>query len=402
MYSLSVFISRILVVLCLSLAFLGKSIAASSELSDRPEELEAVSSPERVSAKTEVVVPDPVDGPYLLKDSQLEAVVELDPESKEQGRIKSLNLQVKNWKENWKVRFIEEKDTKAISEILSQQSAEKIIYLPDPTKEEEVLRWQKRVIERQPHYRPLIIEDQQSRSLGLIEVHTMSRAVSDLSKQEDILRYYYDKGLISYEPSNPVQELKTETGFPYTYGKYRPINNGGMVRLRVMPVATVAHNVAFLADVIKGVSSLVRMFSEELSYPLHTYPTDKDPGKPKVIMSYTALEHDLRQAFERAGFSLDENPVFGEFWPPTSQSRLPLKKVVAMQSISEILPWSPISLQLVEKSKIIKHIDESSLIVPYLEVFSPFLGQADEQYKGKLSLSYTALIVTILGYMKGE
>jgi len=382
-------------VLCFSLIFSEKPMAASSESSDRPEGLEGVTAPERLSQKTEVVVPASVsvsasDDPYSLKDGQLEAVVEINPESKEQSGIKSLNLQAKGWK----ARFIGgEEDTETIGRILLQQSAEKRIYLPDPSKPDKILEWQKRVIERQPHYRPLIIEDPQSQPVVLIEVHTMPRAVSFPNEQEEILNYYQSKGLMSYSPDNYFEPL---------YGKHRPINDGhsSMVRLRVMPVTTVAHNVAFLTDVIKGVSSLIRVFSKELSYPLHTYPTDKEQGTPRVIMSYTALEDDLRLAFRGAGFSLDENPIFGEFWPPECRDRLPQKKIVAMQFVSKILPWPLVSVQLRKGSEAIKLIEDSRPIVSYLNQFSSFLLREDPEYASKARLSYFALIEMIMGYIK--
>jgi hypothetical protein len=162
----------------------------------------------------------------------------------------------------------------------------------------------------------------------MVELHTMPRAVAFPETQEEILNYYRGKGLMTYDPENPEEKL---------IGKYRPVNDGksSMARMRFMPTTELLDQPKRMVDMIKGTSAFIKKLSEA-SYPMHTYPTDPTQGIPSVLMSYTALEEPVRAAYEAAGFSLEENAAFKEFWAPEHHDELPSKMVIAAQFIHTI------------------------------------------------------------------
>ncbi len=256
---------------------------------------------------------------------------------------KLASFRFRSFKKNWIARSLVKEDTLLIQEILSQQPPEKRIYLPEP-ETEQILEWQRNVKNEQPFYRPFLIENQEKGILALVEVHTMPRAVRFPKEQQKILNYYYEKGLMTYDPNNEEEN--------YT-GKYRPVNDGSssMARLRILPVSTILHDIELISDIIKGTSALIRTFAD-LRYPMHPYSFDNNQGIPKLLMSYTALEEPIREAYQRADFILEENPCFKEFWPSIYRKKLPEKMVIASQFVSTV-PSSLMNLSIAQSPSII-------------------------------------------------
>ncbi len=230
----------------------------------------------------------------------------------------------------WAARSIGigEEDGRQVQAVLADQQSTKRVYMPNPDDLNSISSWQKRVNERQPIYRPFLIENEAQIPLAIVELHTMPRAVSYPVEQDEILKYYQAKGLMTYDADNSEE--------PY-FGKYRPVNDGksSMVRMRFMPTEKLLNDQEMMTDMIKGTSAFIRKLFDQ-NYPMHTYPTDKEQGIPCLLMSYTALENSVRGAYKAAGFSLEENSVFKEFWPEEDRGKLPNEMIVATKFIHTI------------------------------------------------------------------
>lgn len=232
--------------------------------------------------------------------------------------------------QNWQAKSLgeREEETGKIQRILTQQSAQKRVYLPDPSNGEEIGKWQRTVITRQPYYRPFLVESIEGEPLALVELHTMPRAVMFPAQQGEILDFYLGKGLMTYDPTHQEKEL---------LGKYRVVREGpaGMARMRFMPSESLLTRPELLQDMIKGTSAFIKKLSD-LGFPLHSYWSDPLPGLPRMLMSYTALEEPLRAAYKNAGFSVEAKDIFKEYWPNEMRERLPERMVIASQFMSNI------------------------------------------------------------------
>lgn len=226
-------------------------------------------------------------------------------------------------------------ETRKIQHILRQQSPAKRVYLPNPEKWEEIQKWQTKINENHPYYRPFLIESSDnSELLALVELHTMPRAVSqpDPDKenpQDKILNFYQGKGLMTYDPSHNMEKY---------YGKYRPFNDGksSMARMRFMPTESLSDDMDRMTDMVKGTAVFIRKLFD-LGYPMHPYhSTDPIQGLPKIVMSYTALEDAVRMAYKNASFSVEESEIFKEYWAPEFFDQLPSPKVVTSIFINTI------------------------------------------------------------------
>lgn len=230
----------------------------------------------------------------------------------------------------WEARSLEGgEDFFKIHPILLSQSPVKRIYLESLLNQERFNKWQEGIDNNRPYYRPFLIE-MDGAPLAFIELHTMSRAVADTVLQEDILKYYQEKGLMTYDANNAEEKWT---------GKYRPLNDGrsSMARMRFMPSTELLNQPELMADMIEGTSAFIRTLSDA-NLSMHSYPTDKVQDLPKILMSYTALEEQVETAYSAAGFTVDEREVFKEFWGPEHHSQLPKRMVVVSKYIEAIDP----------------------------------------------------------------
>jgi hypothetical protein len=241
-----------------------------------------------------------------------------------------LSFRFRSQEFKWEAKSLErEEDFSKIHPILLSQSPVKRIYLEKLLTQEGFNEWKERVDRNQPHYRPFLIE-MDGIPLAFIELHTMPRAVTDTVSQEEILKYYQEKGLMTHDANNAEEKWT---------GKYRPLNNGrsSMARMRFMPSTQLLDQPELMADMIAGTSAFISTLSDN-NFPMHSYPTDKVQDLPKILMSYTALEEQVRTAYGAAGFTIEENAGFKEFWAEEHHSQLPKPMVVVSKSIETIDP----------------------------------------------------------------
>jgi hypothetical protein len=156
----------------------------------------------------------------------------------------------------------------------------------------------------------------------------MPRAVTHLDSQSEILDFYCNQGLMTFDENNESVQW---------FGKYRPVEDApsSMARIRFMPVQNLLENPGLMTNMIKGSALFIKKLVDQ-GYPMHTYPTDKIQGLPKIVMSYTVLEEPLRESYQSAGFTLHTNDIFREFWPPEMHINLPGTMVVATQDLVSI------------------------------------------------------------------